>query len=595
MSVEIIAITELAPEDNRFAGKRILRNNDFLPFSGAMYWYQNVARIPATTTALLDYLVEARSTRNVILIRDAPANPGRQPTRRQKAGGERGDHGFHDTPTRLFPVDIDKARINWRDDPEAAVRRLHAQLGGMFASAACVWHFTSSHGLETENRSVRKRWTGRIADGVMHVRLLFITDRPLNSREAIALTGIAKQHSGLPVDEAIARRVQPIYIRRPLWDEHPDRDPLDDIPTIGLIEGVHDTLAVPDNLVPHGGIDSEDDEPLAYIADTPFADDLISPATRQLDDDSRLALRAVSPSIVTDLLGPHNRQLSNDSEMRWYPKGGFSLCTRGSKAGFWYSHSEKDGGDMINLIMRELNCSFAEALDYAAPFVNGQRPLLRIGTKDADEAEDEARTEKALKIWSESRPLRGTLAEYYLRSRGIEVPAEAREVLRFHPECPFDGRLVPALVALVRDVVTDEPVAIHRTALTTCGRKLDRPRVLGPKQAGAIKLSPISSIGSELAIGEGIETTLSARALGFDIPAWSLCDSGGLSQFPVLPSLAAVERLTILADNDASKVGQNAAAKTKARWEAARRCVRVLTPRDEGSDFNDLLMARDRR
>ena len=127
------------------------------------------------------------------------------------------------------------------------------------------------------------------------------------------------------------------------------------------------------------------------------------------------------------------------------------------------------------------------------------------------------------------------------------------------------------------------------------GRKLDRPKVLGPKKGGAIKLSPISSIGSELAIGEGIETTLSARPLGIDIPAWSLCDAGGLSQFPVLPSLATVERLTILADNDASKAGQNAAAKTKARWEAARRCVRVLTPRDEGSDFNDLLMARDRR
>ena len=281
--------------------------------------------------------------------------------------------------------------------------------------------------------------------------------------------------------------------------------------------------------------------------------------------------------------------------MRWYPKGGFSLCTRGGKAGFWYSHSEKDGGDMINLIMRELNCSFAEALDYAAPFVNGQRPLLRIGTRAEDEAEDEARTEKALKIWSQSRPLRGTLAEHYLRSRGIEVPDEAREVLRFHAECPFDGRTVPALVALVRDIVTDEPIAIHRTPLSVDGRKLDRPRVLGPKKGGAIKLSPISSIGSELAIGEGIETTLSARPLGIDIPAWSLCDAGGLSQFPVLPSLAAVERLTILADNDASKVGQNAAAKTKARWEAARRCVRVLTPRDEGSDFNDLLMARGRR
>lgn len=328
---------------------------------------------------------------------------------------------------------------------------------------------------------------------------------------------------------------------------------------------------------------------------TPFSDGTISTSQASIDDAGRLALRAVSPSIVTALLGQHNRRLSNNIEMRWYPRGGFSLCTRGSKAGFWYSHSEKDGGDMINLIMRELKCSFTEALAFAAPFVNGQRPLLRIGTNDEDEGEEEARTEKAMKIWSQSRPLRGTLAEHYLRSRGIEVPAEAREVLRFHTACPFDGRTVPALVALVRDILTDEPIAIHRTALTEDGRKLDRPRVLGSKQGGAIKLSPISSIDSELAIGEGIETTLSARPLGIDIPAWSLCDAAGLSQFPVLPSLAAVERLTILADNDASQVGQNAAAKTRARWKAARRCVRVLTPDEEGSDFNDLLMARGRR
>ena len=113
----------LEPSSKKFAGKRILHNNDILPFSGEALWYQQVARIPDAPRALLDYLSEARQ-RNVILIRDAPANPGRQPTRRQKAGGERGDHGFHDTPTRLFPVDIDKARINWRDDPEAAVRRL---------------------------------------------------------------------------------------------------------------------------------------------------------------------------------------------------------------------------------------------------------------------------------------------------------------------------------------------------------------------------------------------------------------------------------------------------------------------------------------
>ena len=48
MSVEILEITELEPSSKRFAGKRILHNNDILPFSGEALWYQQVARIPAT-------------------------------------------------------------------------------------------------------------------------------------------------------------------------------------------------------------------------------------------------------------------------------------------------------------------------------------------------------------------------------------------------------------------------------------------------------------------------------------------------------------------------------------------------------------------
>jgi hypothetical protein len=45
---------------------------------------------------------------------------------------------------------------------------------------------------------------------------------------------------------------------------------------------------------------------------------------------------------------------------------------------------------------------------------------------------------------------------------------------------------------------------------------------------GAIKLSP--DITTELAIGEGIETTLSAMQLGFG-PAWAVIDAHGLQKF----------------------------------------------------------------
>jgi hypothetical protein len=252
-AVEVIEVTELTPYDNTFIGKRIERDGRVTPYpKSVVWWRQAVARCPATIVALFDYLREAR-TRNIILIRGAPANLSRERTRRQNAGEkERGDHGFLDAPTRLFFFDIDGAPIDWRADPEGAVRRIVAQLGEPFSSASFVWFFSASHGLETETVEVgdekHKRWTGRIGDGDVRVRLTFLTDRALDWREADALTRIAKARVDFTVDETISRRVQPNYIQRPYWDEHPGRDPLDGIPTIGWIRGACETVTVPADL-----------------------------------------------------------------------------------------------------------------------------------------------------------------------------------------------------------------------------------------------------------------------------------------------------------------------------------------------------------
>ena len=83
------------------------------------------------------------------------------------------------------------------------------------------------------------------------------------------------------------------------------------------------------------------------------------------------------------------------------------------------------------------------------------------------------------------------------------------QVFRFHPDCPFGGERLPCMLALVRDIKTDNPVAIHRTALTKDGHKIDRMS-LGPVGGGAIKISPDFEVHSGLMIGEGIETVLSA-------------------------------------------------------------------------------------
>ena len=62
------------------------------------------------------------------------------------------------------------------------------------------------------------------------------------------------------------------------------------------------------------------------------------------------------------------------------------------------------------------------------------------------------------------------LAEHRLRristgAGSILADEAAGEAIRFHRACPFAGGRTPAMVCLVRDVVTNEPKAIHTAQL----------------------------------------------------------------------------------------------------------------------------------
>jgi hypothetical protein len=95
---------------------------------------------------------------------------------------------------------------------------------------------------------------------------------------------------------------------------------------------------------------------------------------------------------------------------------------------------------------------------------------------------DTSNIEPAARIWAESVNPRGTLIERYLAARGLALPPGGEEAIRFHPQCPFKGERVPAMVALLRDIRTDDPCGIHRTALLSDGS--DRDRALGKAMLG---------------------------------------------------------------------------------------------------------------
>jgi hypothetical protein len=300
-----------------------------------------------------------------------------------------------------------------------------------------------------------------------------------------------------------------------------------------------------------------------------------------------LTVRAAELAIA--LLGEPNRSMSSKRELRFGHHGSISVVITGPKAGMWHDHHVGAGGDMFGLIMRERRGSFRDAIEFAERFV-GQAPVEPAPAprvRQCDGAADTTDMSRvALRIWSEAMPIAGTIAERYLASRLIVdlQPGIDGAVLRIHPSCPYRGARQPCMIALLRDIFSNEPRAIQRTALSRDGDKIGRA-ALGPKSGAAIKLTADADVAHHLTIGEGLETTLAGMVLGYS-PAWAVGDAGELAAFPILTGVAS---LTILVDNDQSGTGQDAALRCSKRWTDGGREVFRFLPRRSGSDANDLL------
>jgi hypothetical protein len=137
------------------------------------------------------------------------------------------------------------------------------------------------------------------------------------------------------------------------------------------------------------------------------------------------------------------------------------------------------------------------------------------------------------------------------------------------------------MVALIRNVRTNEPQAVHRTFLAPDATRLEK-KMLGPAIGGAIKLDSDEEVSLGLVIGEGIETCLSAAQMGFR-PVWALGSAGAIAQFPVLPGIGG---LSVLLEND--EASGRAMRQVGQRWKTEGRDVAVA--RDPlGGDLNDTI------
>ena len=195
----------------------------------------------------------------------------------------------------------------------------------------------------------------------------------------------------------------------------------------------------------------------------------------------------------------------------------------------------------------------------------------------------------AARLFAASVPVAGTLADTYLRARGIGHGG-VMSALRFHPKCWHrdEGQTKPVPRPALIAAVTDGAGAlqgVHRTWLAPDGQDkaaVDTPRrAMGHLLGNAVRIAPADQT---LVLGEGIETMLSVREAAPSLPVWAALSSGHLGAV-LLP--VGLQRLYIAIDRDPA--GQRAAERLTARATEAGIAVRVLEPRL--GDFNDDLRA----
>lgn len=251
----------------------------------------------------------------------------------------------------------------------------------------------------------------------------------------------------------------------------------------------------------------------------------------------------------------------------------------GERAGKYTDGATGEHGDLLDLIMANRGLDFRAACDEARAFLR----LPIVPARRSEAPAPPGTSEAAWRLFAASGPIRGTLAEAYLRQRGIILPAGI-STLRFHPRCfyraPSGRQEWPALIAAVTDGAGNV-TGVHRTWLALDGGKapVDQPRrALGHLVGNGVRFGAVTDT---LLVAEGIETALALKIIMPDMPVIAALSAAHLAALIWPPKL---RRLYVARDND--EAGR--LALEKLRSQAGEIDIRELVPQAE--DFNaDLL------
>ena len=226
-----------------------------------------------------------------------------------------------------------------------------------------------------------------------------------------------------------------------------------------------------------------------------------------------------------------------------------------------------------------------DVLDEARSFLSMPRGSPLPARRTQQPAAPIGSPESARRLFAMARPIFGTIAEAYLRKRGITALHETT-ALRFHARCYYrphadaPTEAWPALIAAVTDLA-GRITGAHRTWLDRSGNDkapVDTPRrAMGQLLGHGVRFAIVTDV---TAAGEGIETMLALRSVLAHLPSVAALSAAHLGALHLPEGL---KRLYIACDND--RAGLDAGLALAARAISQGIAARLLVP--DGKDFND--------
>jgi hypothetical protein len=265
----------------------------------------------------------------------------------------------------------------------------------------------------------------------------------------------------------------------------------------------------------------------------------------------------------------------------------------GSRAGKWTDAATGQYGDLLDLVRETCGLvDFRDVADEVRHFLSLPQPGAGQYRKAGDsdhEPVGRSTSERARRLFRMTQPMAGTLADSYLRSRGL-LRASMHAALRFHPRCYYrdlrTGRTTsyPALIAAVTDPF-GRITGVHRTWLDPEGdgkAKVEDPRrAMGDLLGNAARLRfPVDAAVPVMAAGEGLETVLSLSHLMPSMPMVAALSANHLAAFRPPPGC-----LRVYIAGDADAAGRHGIDGLSRRSQEIGILPLVLVP--ELGDFNE--------